>query len=150
MTYVLHFTMNVFKSQNCSSNSSMTPAGSDIGEYYQILQIQSSAPDDGRKHRPKHVEVTRNNNLYSCISLVVFIIISQCTDSWASITLVSSLLLPLSVNCGVYVLLQPRMFRTTLVSSLLMNINRSLYFNVASVTIRKHFPYLVHPCVLHH
>jgi hypothetical protein len=30
-----------------SSNSSMTPAGSDIGEYYQMLQIQSSAPDDG-------------------------------------------------------------------------------------------------------
>jgi hypothetical protein len=25
--------------------------------------IQSSAPDDGRKHRPKHVELTRNNKL---------------------------------------------------------------------------------------
>jgi hypothetical protein len=31
--------------------SSMTPAGSDFGEYYQMLQIQSSAHDDGRKHR---------------------------------------------------------------------------------------------------
>jgi hypothetical protein len=33
------------------------------GKYYQMLQIQSSAPDDGRKHRPKHVELTRNNKL---------------------------------------------------------------------------------------
>ena len=41
----------------------MTPAGSDIGEYYQMLQVQSSAPDDGRKHRLKHVELTRNNKL---------------------------------------------------------------------------------------
>jgi len=41
----------------------MTPAGNNIGEYYQMLQIHSSAPDDGRKHRPKHVELTRNNKL---------------------------------------------------------------------------------------
>jgi len=41
----------------------MTPAGSDIGEYYQMLQIQSSAPDDVQKHCPKHVELTRNNKL---------------------------------------------------------------------------------------
>ena len=46
-----------------SSNVSVTPAGSDIGEYYQMLQIQSSAPDNGQKHRPKHVELTRNNKL---------------------------------------------------------------------------------------
>jgi len=46
-----------------SSNSSMTPAGSDLGEYYQMLYIQSSAPDDGPKHHPKHVELTRNNKL---------------------------------------------------------------------------------------
>jgi len=39
----------------CSS-----PAGSDIAEYYQIL---SSAPDDGRRHRPKHVELTTSNKL---------------------------------------------------------------------------------------
>jgi len=40
---------------NCSSNSSKTPAGSYLGKYYQILWIQSSAaPDNGRKHRPKH------------------------------------------------------------------------------------------------
>jgi len=46
-----------------SSDSSMTPAGSDVGKYYQMLSIQSSAPDDGRKHSPKHVELTRNNKL---------------------------------------------------------------------------------------
>jgi len=45
------------------TNSSMILAGSAIGEYYQILQIQSSVPDDGRKGRPKHVELTRNNTL---------------------------------------------------------------------------------------
>jgi hypothetical protein len=43
------------------SNSSMTPVGSDVGVYYHTLQIQSSAPEDGRKHRPKYVELTRNN-----------------------------------------------------------------------------------------
>jgi len=31
----------------------MTPAGSDLAEYYQMLKIQSSAPDDGWKHRPE-------------------------------------------------------------------------------------------------
>jgi len=41
-----------------SSNSSMTPAGSILGEHYQILQTQSSAAYDGRKYRPKHVELT--------------------------------------------------------------------------------------------
>jgi hypothetical protein len=38
-------------------------ACSNTGEYYQILEIESSAPDDGRKHLPKHVELTRNNKL---------------------------------------------------------------------------------------
>jgi len=42
------------------SISSMTPASSNIGGQYQKLQIQSSAPDDGRRHRPKHVELIRN------------------------------------------------------------------------------------------
>ena len=31
-----------------------------MDEHYQILKIQSSAPDYGRKHRPKHVEPTWN------------------------------------------------------------------------------------------
>jgi hypothetical protein len=39
----------------------MTPAGSNIGGQYQKLQIQSSAPVDGRKVRPKHVELIRKN-----------------------------------------------------------------------------------------
>jgi hypothetical protein len=42
------------------SISSMTPAGSNIGGQYHKLWILSSAPDDGRKHRPKHVELIRN------------------------------------------------------------------------------------------
>jgi hypothetical protein len=41
----------------------MTPAGSDIGEYCQMLKIDSRFPDDGQKHRPKHVELTRNTKL---------------------------------------------------------------------------------------
>jgi len=49
-----------------SFNSSKTPASSYLGEHYQILWIQSSAPNGGRKHRPKHVELTRNNKL-TCI-----------------------------------------------------------------------------------
>jgi len=52
------------------SNSSKTPAGSSLGEHYQILQIQSSAPDDGQKHRPKHVELTWNNKLIYIVRLV--------------------------------------------------------------------------------
>jgi len=36
-----------------SFNSFEIPAGSNLGEHYQILLIQSSAPDDGRKHRLK-------------------------------------------------------------------------------------------------
>jgi hypothetical protein len=46
---------------NSSFNASMTQADSDNGEYYQMLQIQSSSPDDGRKYCPKHVQLTRNN-----------------------------------------------------------------------------------------
>ena len=37
--------------------------GSNIGGQYQKLLIQSSAPDDGRKHRPKHVELIRNKQI---------------------------------------------------------------------------------------
>jgi len=44
--------------------------GSNLGEHYQILQIQSIAPDDGRKHRPKHVELTWNNKLIYIVHLV--------------------------------------------------------------------------------
>jgi hypothetical protein len=41
----------------------MTPAGSDICAYYQMLQIQFIALDDGRKHRPKHVEHSSNSSM---------------------------------------------------------------------------------------
>ena len=60
-------------------NSSTTPAGNDIGVCYQMLEIQLSAPDDGRKHRPKHVELTRNNRLTCivCILLVVRVFITN-------------------------------------------------------------------------
>jgi hypothetical protein len=40
--------------------SSVTPAGSNIGEHYQKLYIQSRAPDDERKLRAKHVEMIGN------------------------------------------------------------------------------------------
>jgi len=43
-----------------------TPAGSNLGEHYQILYIQSSAPDDGRKYRLKHVEPIINLYSASC------------------------------------------------------------------------------------
>jgi len=50
-------------------NSFGTPAGSNLGEHYQILLIQSSAPDDGLKHSPKHVELTWNNKLIYIVNL---------------------------------------------------------------------------------
>jgi len=34
------------------------PAGSNLGEHHQILEIQSRAPDNGRKYRLKHVAPT--------------------------------------------------------------------------------------------
>src|SRR5215475_10731266 len=48
----------------------LLPAGSNLGGHYQILQIQSSAPDDGRKHRPKHAEPTWNKKLIYIVHLV--------------------------------------------------------------------------------
>jgi len=45
-------------------------AGRNLGEHYQIRQIQSNAPDDGRKHRPKQVEPTWNNKLIYIVHLV--------------------------------------------------------------------------------
>ena len=33
------------------------PAGNIVGALYHKLQTQSSAPEDGRNHRPKHVEL---------------------------------------------------------------------------------------------
>jgi len=45
-------------------------AGSNMDEHYQILQIQLSALDDGRKYRPKHVQPTWNNKLIYIVHLV--------------------------------------------------------------------------------
>ena len=45
-----------------------------------MLQIQSSAPDDGRKHRPKHVELTRNNKL-TCIVASCWLISQSYQDA---------------------------------------------------------------------
>jgi hypothetical protein len=39
-------------------SGSVHPSCYRLGEHSQILQIQSSTPDDGRKHHPKHVELT--------------------------------------------------------------------------------------------
>ena len=57
---------------------SMTPAGSNIGGLYQKLYIQSSAPEDGRKYRPKHVELIGykqiNQNIASyCSSITNYV-----------------------------------------------------------------------------
>jgi len=35
----------------------MLPVGSIVGALYHKLKIQSSAPEDGRNYRPKHVEL---------------------------------------------------------------------------------------------
>ena len=60
------FTVSVSVHPSCCR----LPAGSNLGEHYQVLQIQSSAPDDGRKHGPKHVELTWNNKLIYTAHLV--------------------------------------------------------------------------------
>jgi len=39
--------------------------------------MQSSAPDDGRKHRPKHVGSTWNNKLIYIVRLVFVIFIVE-------------------------------------------------------------------------
>jgi len=39
--------------------------------------MQSSAPDDGQKHRPKHVELTWNNKLIYTVNLVGYFHISM-------------------------------------------------------------------------
>jgi len=39
-----------------------------------MRSMQSSAPDDGRKHRPKHIELTWNNKLiYTIVHLVGYL-----------------------------------------------------------------------------
>ena len=40
----------------------MPPAGSVVGALYHKLKTQSSAPEDGRNYRPKHVELIETIN----------------------------------------------------------------------------------------
>ena len=60
MSYRFADSLRTGSGWNCSSISSMTPAGNNIGGQSQNLKVQSSAPDDGRKHRPKHVDLIGN------------------------------------------------------------------------------------------
>jgi hypothetical protein len=52
----------------------LLPAGVMDELVLQFQLIQSSAPDDGQKHRPKHVELTTNNKL-------AYIVASRCLYS---------------------------------------------------------------------
>jgi len=56
----------------------MLPASNIAGTLYHKLQTQSSAPEDGRNYRPKHVEliVIINKICYCCISLAGYISVS--------------------------------------------------------------------------
>ena len=48
----------------------MLPAGSIVGALYHKLQTQSSAPEDGRNYRPKHVELIEIINKLLLLHLV--------------------------------------------------------------------------------
>jgi len=48
----------------------MTPACSNVGALYHKLQTQSSAPEDGRNYRPKHVELIEIINKSLMLNLV--------------------------------------------------------------------------------
>ena len=52
-----------------------TPASSNIGDNFQKLQLQRYAPDDGRKHRPKHVELTGSKEITTVASCWLSIVI---------------------------------------------------------------------------
>jgi len=48
----------------------MLPAGSIVGALYHKLQTQSSAPEDWRNYRPKHVELIEITNKLLLLHLV--------------------------------------------------------------------------------
>jgi hypothetical protein len=50
--------------------------------FYQILWIQSNAPDDGRKHRPKHVKLNLNNKLIYIVHLVGYFVVDNYNTQW--------------------------------------------------------------------
>jgi len=48
----------------------MLPTGNFVGALYHKLQTQFSAPEDGRNHRPKHIELIGINNKPLLLHLV--------------------------------------------------------------------------------
>ena len=48
----------------------LSPTGNTVGALYNNLQTQSSAPEDGRNYRPKHVELIVIVNKLSLLYLV--------------------------------------------------------------------------------
>jgi hypothetical protein len=65
----LHVSGDVF-AQHQEHLTVFTASGSvHCSEHYHILQMQSSAPDAGRKHRPKYVQLTLNNKLIYILHL---------------------------------------------------------------------------------
>ena len=52
------------------SAGDMSPAGSIVGALYHKLETQSSAPEDGRNYRPKHVELIEIINKLLLLNLV--------------------------------------------------------------------------------
>ena len=58
----------------------LSPADSIAGALYHKLYTQSSAPEDGRNYRPKHVEliIIISNMCYCCIQLAVCILSLSC------------------------------------------------------------------------
>ena len=51
----------------------MRPADSIVGALYHKLLTQSSAPEDGRNYRPKHVELIEITNKLLLLHLVGFL-----------------------------------------------------------------------------
>jgi hypothetical protein len=52
------------------AEASGLPAGNIVAALYHKLQTQSSAPEDGRNHRPKHVELIGSINKPLLLHLV--------------------------------------------------------------------------------
>ena len=64
----------------CISTSSWSPAGNIAGALYHKLWIPSSAPEDGRNYRPKHVElieIINNKIIIIIVSIWLFILLYQ-------------------------------------------------------------------------
>jgi len=67
--------------------TSWSPADNIIGALYHKLYTQSSAPEDGRNYRPKHVE------LIEIINKIIIV-----TSSWLFILLHSSIYIYIYIN----------------------------------------------------